>query len=384
MLKTPSWVRPFHSNLNRQPQGYLPTLDGWRALSITAVILCHDKLHQIGPFSTVWLYDHGYLGVNVFFTISGLLICSRLLAEEKKTGSIGISNFYVRRAFRILPPAIFYLAVIALLAGVAGLPVGIPEILAAIFFVHNYSFFFMHLQSVYPYYTSHFWSLAVEEHFYFILPALLVFAPKRWRIPSLLTLAILVGVHRFLHRTTAMNHTEMRLDALLVPAAIAIALQKDSIRAQLTRWLRLWPLLAVAMFALVTYGSSFQLQSLALAWITLFLLLGTILRPASLFGRFLELPTIRWIGRLSYSLYLWHPLFVVTHFGNVAPRLSALQQWPLCIVMTFACSLFSYYFVEQPCIRLGHRVASRLAERKRNTQGLPQPESEAALQISEI
>jgi peptidoglycan/LPS O-acetylase OafA/YrhL len=90
--------------------GYLPTLDGWRTISIVSVMLCHDRLHQAGPLSTGWFYLHGQLGVDVFFAISGLLICSRLLNEEQAKGRIGLRNFYVRRAFRILPPAAFFLA----------------------------------------------------------------------------------------------------------------------------------------------------------------------------------------------------------------------------------------------------------------------------------
>jgi peptidoglycan/LPS O-acetylase OafA/YrhL len=216
-------------DVDRPARGYLPTLDGWRTLSIAAVIFCHDRLHQFGPFSTGWLYRHGNLGVDIFFTISGLLICSRLLDEEQDTGSISIQSFYLRRAFRILPPAIAFLATLAVLSRLIHLPVGKPEIFASLFFVRNYTFFFQHLQSVAPFYTSHFWSLAVEEHFYLILPALLVFAPKRWRVPFLLFLASAVGLHRFVLGASASSmHTDTRLDALVIPAALAILLRNQT------------------------------------------------------------------------------------------------------------------------------------------------------------
>jgi peptidoglycan/LPS O-acetylase OafA/YrhL len=108
----------------------------------------------------------------------------------------------------------------------------------------------------------------------------------------------------------------------------------------------------------ISIGSLPRLETLSLAWLSPFLILGTMLRPHSLFGRFLELAPLRYIGRLSYSLYLWQQLFFVSHFGAISGKISTFQHWPLKLVMTLACSMFSYYFVERPLIRLGHRVAS--------------------------
>src|SRR5207237_4594263 len=100
----------------------LPTLDGWRALAILGVMICHscDALfHADGPYANVALHAltrHGALGVDVFFGISGFLICTRLIEEHKKNGTINLKRFYVRRAFRILPPYFTYLAVLGVLA----------------------------------------------------------------------------------------------------------------------------------------------------------------------------------------------------------------------------------------------------------------------------
>jgi peptidoglycan/LPS O-acetylase OafA/YrhL len=352
-------------NSDRDLRGYLPTLDGWRTLSIAAVILCHDSLHHLGPFNTMWLYMHGNLGVDIFFAISGLLICSRLLDEERTSGSISIQNFYLRRAFRILPPAIAFLAALAILARLISLPVGMPEIFASLFFVRNYTFFFQHFQTLNPFYTSHFWSLAVEEHFYLLLPALLVFAPKRWRVPLLFLLAAAVGVHRFVLGTAAsVMHTDTRLDALVVPAAIAILLQKEGLRARLTPWLRFWPLLAIAVVGLVIRGWLPRLQPLALVWSCPFFVLGTMLRPNSLFARFLELPVMRYFGRLSYSIYLWQQLFFVGHFGGPVPGWGVFQRWPLSLLMTIGCAMLSYYVIERPAIRAGHNIVAKLRSRK--------------------
>lgn len=346
---------------DRDVRGYLPTLDGWRTLSIAAVILCHDSLHHLGPLNTLWLYGHGNLGVDIFFAISGLLICSRLLDEERKTGSISIQNFYVRRAFRILPPAVIFLATLLILSSLIRLPVATPEALASLFFVRNYTLFFQHLQSAPAFYTSHFWSLAVEEHFYLFLPALLVFAPKRWRVPILLILAAAIGIHRFVLGPSASTmHTDTRLDALVIPAALAILLRNETFSRRLIPWLRLWPLLALGLATLIIRGWAPRLQPLALAWLCPFLVLGTMLRPSSLFSRFLELPAMRYLGRLSYSIYLWQQLFFVAHFGKSLPGWSALQRWPLAPVMTIACATLSFYFIERPAIRTGQRLVAAL------------------------
>lgn len=99
-----------------KPLTYIPTLDGWRAISITLVILSHSQIQShipiLGPLLQS-LAHFGEVGVDLFFAISGLLICSRLLDEESRGGQINVNGFYVRRVFRILPAAIFYLLVIA-------------------------------------------------------------------------------------------------------------------------------------------------------------------------------------------------------------------------------------------------------------------------------
>ena len=341
---------------------YLPTLDGWRAISITAVILCHDSVHRLGPLSTQWLYDHGHNGVDVFFAISGLLICSRLMSEEEHKQSIHIGEFYVRRAFRILPPALFYLAMLMVLKLAIDLPVGYPEIGSALLFVRNYTVSFQHFQTIYPAYTSHFWSLAVEEHFYLLLPGLLVFCPRSWRVPALFSLAAVVAVHRAWHdpATQSQFHTDVRLDALFVPAAIAILIRRSEVRAWLIPWLRFWPVVAILLLGVISLNRPSRIEPVALAWLMPFVLLGTMLRPRSWFARFLELAPLRYIGRLSYSMYLWQQLFFVSHYGSESAHIAWLQRWPFCLIMTLGMAVFSYYVVERPFIDLGRYVISRL------------------------
>src|ERR1700737_5224268 len=130
--------------------GYLPTLDGWRAIAIFSVMLSHDRLYRFGPLSTQWFQDHGALGVDIFFAISGILICSRLLAEEPSQGFISRRNFSVRRAFRILPPAAVFLATLLLLKVTVHFPVALPEVLASLFFLRNSTSTFLPSRPIYP------------------------------------------------------------------------------------------------------------------------------------------------------------------------------------------------------------------------------------------
>jgi peptidoglycan/LPS O-acetylase OafA/YrhL len=368
----------------RVKQGYFPTLDGWRALAVVAVILYHDSLYTFGPLSTRWFYDYGLHGVDLFFGISGLLICSRLLEEEQQRRSISLKSFYVRRVFRILPPALLYLLVLVVLRLLAIIPLTPKELFAAVLFYRNYSRF-----SITPghidWYTAHFWSLAVEEHFYLILPGVLYFAPKRWRIPVLAAITCVVCVWRLYRQQTRaweflMQHTDTRLDALLIPAILAILLTEPRVRDLLVRMARFWPLPAAVLFCLLTWGRLERLTPLAQSALVPLVLLGTVLRPSGWFAGFLEFAPIRWVGRISYSLYLWQNLFFTGHFLPWMKPLSFLQTFPVRWIMLFACATASYYLLERPLINMGHKLAPP-ASPGRPESGTPSQNSPQILKI---
>jgi peptidoglycan/LPS O-acetylase OafA/YrhL len=348
------------------PTGYLPTLDGWRAIAILSVMAYHDSLHHIGSFSTTWLHEHGNLGVDVFLASSGFLICSRLITEEDTRGVISRRNFYIRRAFRILPAAAVFLAALLILKAAVHLPVQLPEVLSSFFFLRNYTGSFSHFQSTYPFYTSHFWSLAVQEHFYLLLPVLLVLTHKKWRLRLLLILAIAVSLHRIAPGSRLSFHTDMRLDELLVPATLALLLRSSLLTQprhyhRLTQFLRFWPAIWLLLLIPITYDLIPRTTGFLIAWLMPLAILGTMLRPQSWVSRLLENPVLRYIGRISYSLYLWQQLFMISHFGANTARLGILQTWPYNWLMAFVCTLFSYYLIERPITRLGHRVAPNVA-----------------------
>lgn len=341
--------------------GYLPTLDGWRAIAVLFVIFYHDALRSFGPLSTQWIQDHGVLGVDIFFGISGLLICSRILDEESTQGSISLTKFYIRRAFRILPPALFYLIVLAILGFMGILPVLPKEWFAALFFYRNYTLFSSTVGHM-DWFTAHFWSLSVEEHFYLILPGTLVVVPKRLRLVALGVMVTLVDGWR-LYRLQSrplmflMHHTDTRLDALLVPAMIAIILSFPQGRGLLLKICRFWFIPAAVLVYLLTWSGhpawALFFQSLLIP----IMILGTVLYPQGYFARFLEFAPIRWVGKISYSLYLWQDMFFLERFFPNYRPLGWMQTFPWRFMLLLACATTSYYLVEKPMIKWGHKLA---------------------------
>jgi peptidoglycan/LPS O-acetylase OafA/YrhL len=351
-----------------QEPGYLPALDGWRALSIGLVILHHSQVRCSIPVLESLLQAlsrAGEVGVELFFSISGLLICSRLLDEESRSGAISIKNFYLRRFFRILPAAFFFLITLAVLAGFHLIPLPGLDWLGALFFFRNYVMLHAYVQNsplALHWYTGHFWSLSMEEHFYLLLPAVLViFKRTRVRVLAMLTVAVTLRrsiLAHILHTNYQFNfRTDTHADALLIPAIIAVTLYPLARNPTVTRRIPAWsfPLLLALEISLLSYPIPlfFTWQAVVLA----FLILSTVLHPQSFPGRILEYRPIRWIGRISYSLYLWQQLFFGAAIVAGPPQLAWLRQPPCNLLALLACATFSYYVIERPMVRFGRKFA---------------------------
>ncbi len=336
---------------------YIPTLDGWRAIAIAGVILSHS-------FPSDYWTRHGALGVNLFFAISGYLITTRLLTEHSETGFVLLKQFYLRRAFRILPPAVFYLAAIAVLTLAGVLYSSWTDIASCLVFTRNY----WGANAQNGWYTGHFWSLAVEEQFYLVWPAILVVAGvrrSRWVAPAM---AIAFSVWRaldvrhawictILHNDALRNNglrSDYRMDSLLWGCTLALlALQID-----FSKWIpkrAAAPLVIAALLAVLAFDA-LQPKSYMVAESLLLplVLCGTIFQPATWLARALEWNPLRYLGRLSYSLYLWQQLFVSQYHHGL------LQHFPVNVLLALGCACFSYYLVERRMIKLGHRIANPL------------------------
>jgi len=339
---------------------HLPTLDGWRAIAILLVLMCHGLVPVFahdGLFPSARLADfalRGAIGVEIFFGLSGLLICSRLVREESRTGHIDLRAFYIKRCFRILPLYFLYLLTVAFLHAVTGeFNLSRAEWFSCLFFWRNY---LPHAWSSNDrWYLGHFWSLSVEEQFYLLWPTLLLLARRgraRW---VALALATVNAVWRLVNR-----HSEIdpMLDCLFWGCLVAILLTDEKYRRLLRRCLN--PLVWSSLLVIALIGN-FRNWHSHLVWIPFvipLLMAGTLLNPNWGVSRFLAHPLLGWIGKISYGLYVWQELFLL----GSHPRLAAfgiVQVFPFSFIALFLCASASYYFFEKPLLAFGHKLAKR-------------------------
>lgn len=352
---------------------YLKSLDGWRAISIVLVMLCHAGEVLFGASGTLpsamgqRAAAYGLFGVQVFFGISGLLICSRLLDEEDAKGRIDWRAFFIRRATRILPPVVLFLACVAALGGAGLLFVERRELLASLLFYRNY----LPVPDERAWYTGHFWSLAVEEHFYLLLPLLWVVVGRRRLFATLFGLSVAVFAWRAVEARYHLIpfgdgifsfRTDLRLDGLLWGCLAALSLRWSPTRSLAARLNR--PGVAevlTVLFCVMTAWSVPLMKLWQAVMIAVTLLLTTLAEGRSFLG-LLEWKPLRWVGRISYSLYIWQQLFLAPTAAHAEGLLGQVQRSPAVgVALAFLCATLSYYLVERPCIEFGRRLASRRA-----------------------
>ena len=346
----------------------LPGLDGLRALSIGLVVVGHayHGAWNLDPASLVWfIIGNAALGVEIFFVISGFLITTLLLDEEYRTGGISLCDFYVRRAFRILPALWTYLGAVFLLASVGMLgEMSSTGLLSAFSFTSDYTL--LPPSSA----VAHTWSLSIEEQFYLLWPPVLAFVLKRYgrRRAAGLVLA-LVLLAPFIRVATYQSgnaflaqhlyytfHT--RMDALMFGCLLALVSGTEPFERfyrAAERWivplamftLFVSPLLTTYRGAyLYTIGYSLEGASIALS------ILWLVRNPRSRVGRLFNARAVMHIGVISYSLYLWQQLMLKTDFPISSHALAGV----LCSLLA---AQLSYSFVEQPFLRLRARLARR-------------------------
>ncbi len=356
---------------------YMPGLDGLRAFAVTGVLLYHADLNWI---------PGGFLGVDVFFVISGYLITSLLLAEFRNKGRIGLGQFYLRRARRLLPALFLLLGVVGLFA-VVFLPDEVTklrgDVVAALLYGTNWWQIFRNVSYFEavgrPPLLQHLWSLAVEEQFYLIWPLLLTGMFKLWngrRRPMLLATLAMIAVSSALmiglsiSRGYPLDHdpsrvyygTDTRAFTMLIGAVLAMVWAPWRLSEKTTRGGRLvldavgligvlglaWMFLNVSEFSNNLYRGGFLLCSVLAAMV-----IAVTVHPAADLSRyFLGLKPMRWIGERSYGIYLWHwPVFMITR-PTLDISLTGTPNLILRLSVTVALAELSFRYVEQP-IRQG-------------------------------
>ncbi|MGV3722003.1 MAG: acyltransferase family protein [Actinomycetota bacterium] len=353
---------------------HIASLDGIRALSFLIVFVAHAGLEKWAP---------GYLGLTSFFFLSGYLITTLLRREAERSGGINLPAFYVRRVLRIFPP--FYVVLIlALMLAALGVLRGPADL-------HGWPYQALHLTNYYIIHSGWwdglapgtwvYWSLAVEEHFYLVFPFLYLLLRRSISAPgrqALILLGLCAAVLAWrcwlvfaLHAPKDRLYvaTDTRIDSILFGCILALwsnpALDLSPFSER--QWKRGWLpagvglLLLSVIFRHPLYDQTVRYTLQGIALIPIFYV--AVRYPTWGAFRLLNQGWARWIGALSYSLYLLHTavIYGVRQWTILPPLLQGLLSLGIGILLAVGIR----YAVEEPCARLRKRFSSGAQQTRR-------------------
>lgn len=332
-----------------------PRLDSIRALAVLAVL----------GFHATSILPGGWLGVDVFFVLSGYLITSILMAERERTGRIDLRRFYIRRALRLGPALVLTVVLcVPILAMFPGAETSFEPwqiIVGVLAYVGNWMQL-LHPVSLGP--LTHTWSLAIEEQFYLVWPLLLIaglaaFRSRR-KLATMTACAVLVlallraGLSGFHELAGLWFATTSRADALLIGAIVAFLAPTLARRTASWIFCGSGALLAVACLMHGEFSSFMMLGGL-----TVIAILASAFLASSAFtplGRFLEWKPLRAIGQVSYGIYLYHyPVFFIANHAGLTGVTAYTVKFGLTAVLVLA----SWFLVERPVLGLKKRFEAK-------------------------
>ena len=348
---------------------YLPGLDGLRSIAVLAIIIYH--------LNAKWL-SGGFLGVDTFFVISGYLITSLLLSEYHQNQSINLIDFWMKRIKRLIPAVIFLVTVVLVftLFFKPNLIIGIKQdAIAAIFYVSNWWYIFQDVDyfnqfAIEP--LKHLWSLSIEEQFYIFFPIILLLLLKKIKIDSIVFILIITSLLSLISMIIIYSitgdssrvyfGTGTRAQTLLLGCLLAFLWPPFALKKRVSKGMKsvvdisgiLGLLFLVCIVIAVDdqdkwiYGGGFYVIS----FITLFVIASAV-HPASLIKNILSFRPFIYIGKRSYSLYLWHfPIIVFINSYYVQGQI----PWYVYIIevlLMFIMAEISYKFIERPVRKRG-------------------------------
>ena len=378
---------------------YLPSIDSLRALAVLAVIIYHVDVNYL---------PGGFLGVDLFFVLSGYLISSLIIKEFRKTGTVNLYNFYIRRARRLLP-AVYFMITIGLVVMVLFNEVLLRKSHLDAIFGYIYSSNWWYIFHKLDYFDSfgaqspfkHLWSLAIEEQFYMIFPLLFLLVNRKKKskdgtyklnknflyvVLGLILVSLIAHILLFDINNISRIYfgTDTRAFSLLVGVVGAILYPMERLHSKVTpQQNMIYSVVSLASIAtlitVMVYTSEYNTW-LYRGGFLLVAILGLIViissgKQHTLMSKLLSFKPIVFIGKISYSLYLWHfPILVLTtpvsEIGNPNIFFVILR-----IVLTFAVAIVSYVFVETPIRKLGFKnyinvIFKKLKKRPRKSRKL--------------
>jgi peptidoglycan/LPS O-acetylase OafA/YrhL len=364
---------------NRYKLGYLPELDGLRALAVFCVMAVHVGIPRL---------DGGAIGVDVFFVLSGFLITSLLVQEFDRDGSVSLKNFYIRRILRLMPALVLmvsvYVAGSIVIEDRSHVRGTLTEAAVALSYTENWVRAF---DTGWMSDLGHTWSLACEEQFYILWPLLLVFLLKNYRRRVAPVIALMLALASWLDRCwlafdgvrpeRIYNGLDTHADSLMMGCAMGAALASgvytSRCKALVQRFGQLFGYMGAAGLIVLANQTRWDGEGTEFAGLTMaalftgIILLDVLFNDQSALRPILKNRLLVWIGSISYGLYLWHyPIYQAMwrfHFrtGTIVTvgSLAAL-----------ACASASYYAVERPFLRL----KARLPKLSQQTQVIQSPE----------
>lgn len=338
----------------------IPSLDGFRAMSILLILFHHSRLSPGFPGSLGVIAKQAEVGVTIFFVISGFLITNLLLKEQQQTGSINIKAFYIRRAFRILPVYALYLVFMLLWRNIEHFGVTTDNLIHILTFSVNFD-------NNKDWFLGHFWSLSVEEQFYLFWPLLLVISRKHIKIILIILLS-----YCCVARCVAYKFPDYSLitlapffkyaDAIFIGAWGGILFfenpgmfQRKIFRSYIAQlvalcfFLMFIHFLQNGMFPFIALPFGNGIISLSV----LFLILCYVQPSDSVVFKILNNSTFVHIGILSYSIYIWQQFFFLGELKGI------FRTFPYNILIIYFVSLASYYLWEKPFLRLKNHFMVR-------------------------
>lgn len=363
--------------------GYRPWLDGIRGIAISCVLFFHigHVVFEGGPMVGSYLgLPQGYLGVDIFFVLSGFLITTLLLEEWERNSDITLRGFYLRRALRLLPALSVFLASVALWA-IWSMPREqtkqvLTSTLYTILYIANWASA-LNLGEGSPL-LSHTWSLSIEEQFYLVWPILLLTMLRlKFRRGQIvfLTITAIIGVafHRNMLSLTNVPiarvyaGADTRADSLLVGCLVSMLVTWRMLWRSKVAYLTYGFLAFVSLLVIELYLTAhmpgnrdspiavfnFGLTLFALSVGSTILLL--MIKPPRIALKFLEATPLVWLGKISYSLYLWHlfAALIALELAGSSPHLAAA----LTVAIGVALAAASYYLIERPFLKLKSRLS---------------------------
>lgn len=335
-------------------------IDTWRTIAVTLVIFSHLRLNSnfakmLSVLDVSFLTSYGQLGVFIFFFISGYIVSHTCFQELKKTGEFCIRGFYIRRVYRIAPPLLIYLLTCLVLGRAEIIVFPISEGLVSAAYLCNIS------QQLFPcgWYTGHTWSLAFEEQFYLLFPTLFAAIQLGRRVHPATAVVVLLSIMPMALPISWIGRSGFVLIYALFGVGYFCAKYEDQLVSILGRA----PLVFISVSIIITFMplGIFDFPALGkyykfmyIASVPLMVLASS--QVSGIFGCILNNVALAYIGRISYSIYLWQQIVTSLPFHESS---LAIQLFAIALVV-LGCAL-SFRFIEMPLIGIGRRRSRAIA-----------------------